>query len=82
MHERKKFWLAPIIVIALFLGALIVFVGAGLYTSYYQIRRDFTREIDPVTAVYTAGGALLKPVLGGAMDAMSCGSVLSMTNST
>ena len=39
----------------------LVFVGAGLFTSYYLIKRDFTREIDPVTEVYTAGGALLKP---------------------
>ena len=29
MHERKKFWLAPIIIVMLLLGALIVLSQGG-----------------------------------------------------
>ena len=38
MRERKKFWLAPIIVVMLLLGALIVFAqGSSLAPFIYTI---------------------------------------------
>ena len=38
MRERKKFWLAPIIVVMLLLGALIVFAqGSSLAPFLYTI---------------------------------------------
>ena len=38
MRERKKFWLAPIIVVMLLLGALIVFAqGSSLAPFIYTL---------------------------------------------
>ena len=38
MRERKKFWLAPIIVVMILLGALIVFAkGSALAPFIYTI---------------------------------------------
>ncbi|MBT8067444.1 MAG: hypothetical protein KJO09_09395 [Gammaproteobacteria bacterium] len=38
MRERKKFWLAPIIVVMILLGALIVFAqGSSLAPFIYTI---------------------------------------------
>ncbi len=38
MHERKKFWLAPIIVIMLLLGALIVLTqGSAIAPFIYTL---------------------------------------------
>ena len=38
MKERKKFWLAPIIIIMLLLGALIVFVqGSAVAPFIYTV---------------------------------------------
>jgi hypothetical protein len=38
MRERKKFWLAPIIVVMLLLGALIVFAqGSALAPFIYTL---------------------------------------------
>jgi hypothetical protein len=38
MRERKKFWLAPIIVVLLLLGALIVFAqGSSLAPFIYTL---------------------------------------------
>ena len=38
MRERKKFWLAPIIVVMLLLGALIVFAqGSALAAFIYAL---------------------------------------------
>ena len=34
MKERKKFWLAPIIIILLFLGFLIVFGGSSAVAPF------------------------------------------------
>ena len=34
MKDRKKFWLAPIIVILLFLGLLIVFGGSSAVAPF------------------------------------------------
>lgn len=38
MRERKKFWMAPIIVVLLFLGALIVFAqGSAVAPFIYTL---------------------------------------------
>jgi hypothetical protein len=38
MRERKKFWLAPIIVVMILLGALIVFAqGSSLAPFIYRL---------------------------------------------
>jgi hypothetical protein len=34
MKERKKFWLAPIIIILLLLGLLIVFAGSSVIAPF------------------------------------------------
>ena len=34
MRERKKFWLAPLIIILLILGLLIVFGGGGAVAPF------------------------------------------------
>jgi Family of unknown function (DUF5989) len=34
MNERKKFWLAPIIIILLILGSLIIFGGASAVAPF------------------------------------------------
>ena len=34
MKERKKYWLAPIIVVLLLLGVLIVFVGGSAVAPF------------------------------------------------
>ena len=34
MKERKKFWLAPIIIVLLILGLLIVFVGGSAMAPF------------------------------------------------
>ncbi len=34
MKERKKFWLAPIIIVLLFLGLLIVFGGGSAVAPF------------------------------------------------
>ena len=34
MKERKKFWLAPIIIVLLLLGVLIVFGGSGAFAPF------------------------------------------------
>ena len=38
----------------------LVFAGAGFFTCYYLVKRTFSRQIDPVVKVYSAGGALEK----------------------
>jgi hypothetical protein len=38
MRERKKFWLAPIVIVALLLGALIVFApGSAVAPFIYTL---------------------------------------------
>jgi hypothetical protein len=37
MRERKKFWLAPILVVLLLLGALIVFAPAAAAPFIYTL---------------------------------------------
>lgn len=34
MKERKKFWLAPVIIILLLLGLLIVFAGSSVIAPF------------------------------------------------
>lgn len=34
MKERKKFWLAPVIIVLLFLGILIVFGGSSAIAPF------------------------------------------------
>ncbi|MDO5977705.1 DUF5989 family protein [Flavivirga spongiicola] len=34
MKERKKFWLAPIIIVLLFLGILIIFGGSSAVAPF------------------------------------------------
>jgi len=38
MHERKKFWLAPIIIVLLLIGALLIFAqGSAIAPFIYTI---------------------------------------------